>query len=80
MNDIKSRKAYKDGVKRIQEKLKNAKSQEEIDLIKAFKHPANFKFEGLQTAGSLILNSALEWDLGTYKTNIHINDYNQETG
>jgi len=33
MEDIKSRKAYKDGVKRIQKKLKNAKSQEEIKYI-----------------------------------------------
>jgi len=76
-----SNSGYKDGVKRIQEKLRNAKSQEEIDYIlkNEADFSANFTFKGSQNAGPDTY-SALEWDLGTYSTNIHIDSYNQETG
>jgi hypothetical protein len=79
--DIQSRKPYQDAIKRIKKKLKNAKSQEEIDYIlkNEADFPANYSFGGPQTAANDQYGS-LEWDLGSYRTNIHVDDYNPETG
>jgi len=81
MKDIQGRKPYKDGIKRVKEKLSTLNSEEIEDFIHSDENsfPANFTFAGPQTASANQYGD-LEWDLGSYETNIHIDSYNSETG
>jgi len=75
VKEIKGRKPYQDGIERIKEDIRKngrptAKNQD---------YPANYTFAGPQTASENQYGD-LEWDLGSYTTNIHIDNYDPVTG